>query len=408
MLHAIRSPRLLVSAAYLAFVLIGIGAGAGGVLIASQVSDYGVGKTLFGITFFGGSAGFALAGVSAGWLDHRVGRRACLVGGGSLVLLAGLATASRPPFWAFAALTLVSGYGTGVLESVLNTCLAEMPTSGTLLNRLHAFFGVGALVGPVFAERMLRVTSWQVVVLTVALMQIPVKAALAAVHPDETHARAQRHQAHADAGTGGRPAASAWASPAVRWACLLLSLYVGVELTTGNWGFTLLRDARGLLDAPASLTMSGFWLGLTLGRFVLASALARVGIGVPGLMTVSIVGTVLFTAALAVPVTAVSVPAVVLLGFLLGPVFPTAMAAVPLMVRPSLVPAAIGLVNAGSTVGAAFVPWFGGVIGQHAGMTWLPPFLLLLAACQLLAWWRMAPHLRHGEPAVTTVGSPAA
>lgn len=393
MLHRIRANALFVPAAYLAFVLIGVAAGAGGVLIASQVSDYGVGKTLFGLTFFGGSAGFAFAGITAGWLDHRLGRRSALFAGGAIVLLAGLLTATRPPFWAFAALTLVAGYGTGVLESVLNTCLAELPRSATLLNRLHAFFGVGALIGPVLAERMLRGTTWPVVVLTVALIQIPVTAALVLAHPDEAAARADRSAAHAEAGTGHRPASAAWASSAVRWACLLLSLYVGVELTTGNWGFTFLRDARDMVDGPASLTMSGFWLGLTLGRFVLASALARFGWGVRELMTLCIVGTAVLTALLALPSAALAVPVTLLLGFLLGPVFPTAMATIPLVVRASLVPAAIGLVNAGSTVGAAVVPWLGGVIGQHGGMAWLPAFLAALALCQVLAWWRMAPQV---------------
>ena len=63
-------------------------------------------------------------------------------------MLAGLYLATRPPFVAFVLVQLVLGYGTGVLESVLNVYIAALPGATTLLNRLHAFFGVGALIGP--------------------------------------------------------------------------------------------------------------------------------------------------------------------------------------------------------------------------------------------------------------------
>jgi hypothetical protein len=58
---------------------------------------------------------------------------------------------TRPPFLAFLAVPLVTGYANGVLESVLTVYLAGLPDATTQLNRLHAFFGVGALLGPVMA-----------------------------------------------------------------------------------------------------------------------------------------------------------------------------------------------------------------------------------------------------------------
>jgi fucose permease len=132
--------------AYAAFVLIGIYVGASGVLLPEQIADYGVDKATIGITFFTSSVGFVIAGAAAGGLIHRFGSRLTLLIGGSAFALGSLYLASRPPFLAFVLVQVLCGFGTGALESVLNAHLAGLPNSTTLLNRLHAFFGVGALL----------------------------------------------------------------------------------------------------------------------------------------------------------------------------------------------------------------------------------------------------------------------
>src|SRR5689334_6889215 len=142
-------PTVLLS--YAAFILVGMSAGVGGVLLLAQMGDYHVDRTTIGITFFVGSAGFVLGGISAGPLIDRFGYRIALATGGSAFILAGLYLATRPPFVAFLLVQLVLGFASGTLESVLNAYIAAIPDSTTLLNHLHAYFGVGALIGPVLA-----------------------------------------------------------------------------------------------------------------------------------------------------------------------------------------------------------------------------------------------------------------
>jgi len=59
--------------------------------------------------------------------------------------------------------------------------------------------------------------------------------------------------------------------------------------------------------------------------------------------------------------------ALLLLGFFLGPIFPTTMAIAPRLARAGLAPTAIGVMNAASTVGGSALPWLAGVIAQNAG-----------------------------------------
>jgi fucose permease len=87
------------------------------------------------------------------------------------------------------------------------------------------------------------------------------------------------------------------------------------------------------------------------------------------------------------------------LGFFLGPIFPTAMALVPELASQRLVPTAIGVMNAGSVVGGAVLPWLAGLFAQRVGVWTLLPYLLALAVLQLLAWWPTAVLIRARRPA---------
>ena len=188
----VRPPVLM---SYAAFVLVGINVGISGVLLPSQMASYGVDRATIGITFFTGSAGFVLASVSTGALIHRAGIRIALTAGGGAFVLAGLYLATRPPFIAFVLAQLVLGYGTGVLEAALNVYIAGLPGATTLLNRLHAFFGVGALVGPPLATWILGFASWTVVWLVVAAACVPLVAGFLLAYPGPERSATDAHGA---------------------------------------------------------------------------------------------------------------------------------------------------------------------------------------------------------------------
>jgi fucose permease len=391
-----RPPVLL---AYAAFVLVGMGAGASGVLLLAQMGDYGVGRAAIGITFFTGSAGFVLAGFHTGALIHRFGARGALATGGGAYVLAGLYLATRPPFAAFVLAQLVTGYGTGILESALNVCLAEMPGATTLLNRLHAFFGVGALAGPVLASWLVGVTSWTAVWLVLALACVPLTAGFLAAYPGRRPSEGPAQAPPAPAPAGRGLLGAALTDPGVLIGVAMLAVYVGLELSVGNWGFSYLVQARALRESLAGYSVSGYWLGLTLGRFLISPVAARVGAGAGALIYACLAGVAAAaTLAWLAPAAALASVGLMLLGFFLGPVFPTTMAVVPRLTQARLVPTAIGVMNAASAVGGSALPWLAGAITERTGIWLLMPFALALTAA-LLAIWRLLA-ARIGAPGV--------
>ncbi|MFC0533339.1 MFS transporter [Phytohabitans kaempferiae] len=375
-----------VAVAYIAFVLVGISAGVNGVLLVAQMDDYGVSRATIGITFFTGSAGFVLAGATAGWLIHRYGTRLALAVGGTAYVLAALYTATRPPFVAFVVLQVATGYAMGTLESVLNAYLAALPNATTLLNRLHGFFGVGALIGPPLATWITGFNTWPAVWLALALVAAPITVGFLATYPRHGDDPTKQEQTTRERWL--RTTLRQWG---VLLGAILLAVYVGLEIGVGNWGFSYLVEARDQGEVLAGYGVSGYWLGLTAGRFLLSPIVTRLGLTAVGLMYTCLVGVTaaaLFTWLL--PGTGPAVVGLVLLGFFLGPIFPTAMAVVPRVTSARLVPSAIGVMNAGSVVGGSALPWLAGVVAQRAGVWTLLPFTLVLALLQLAVWWPMA------------------
>jgi fucose permease len=137
--------------------------------------------------------------------------------------------------------------------------------------------------------------------------------------------------------------------------------------------------------------VSGFWLGLTLGRFLISPVATRLGLSAAGMSAGCLVAVTLAAALVwLLPGAAVAAAGLIALGFFLGPIFPTTMAVVPEVTEDRLVPTAIGFMNAGSVVGGSVLPWLAGAIAQGVGVWSLLPYAVLLALLQSVVWWRMA------------------
>lgn len=413
--HRLRSS---VVVAYVAFVLTGVSASVGAVVVPAQMADYDVTRKAIGLTFFTFSAAFFVAGATTGWLMARVGPRTALLVGSGAYVVGALAMASRPSFAVLVAVQLVVGYGTGIVESVLNAYLAELPRGAARLNLLHAFFGVGALLGPVLASWLVVRTSWTVVWLLLAVTAVPVAVAYALTYPGTTPPAVREDDGGvplpavpagaADApgvapvaeGGDGRLLAAALRDRGVVLAAIFLTVYVGVEMSVGTWGVNYLTDHRGLAGTLAGASLSGFWLGLTVGRFVISPITTAFGWTLARTTTVCLGGVVVAGVLVAVaPVDPVAVAGLALLGFFLAPLFPTAIAVVPRLTTPRLVPTAVGLLNAVSVIGGSALPWLAGTLGDAAGIGTLLPYVTGLALVQLLVWRRVAARMRPEDPA---------
>jgi fucose permease len=382
--------RILLS--YAIFILIGISAGAPGVLLPAQIDDYGVDKATIGIMFITFSTGYAAGGALSGPILHRLAERATLGLGAGLFLAFSLVMATGPPFAALIALQVIGGFGTGLLDSALNTQIAPLPNSTTLLNRLHAFFGVGALIGPVLAGWQLDLgRPWTATWLTIAVLLVPLLASAVLLSPG-------RSPASAGESRGGEVAPNLLRTTlshrAVWLAALFLLVYVGAEVSIGNWAPSLLVEDRGQDVLISSLVVSGYWLGLTVGRFTVSPLAIRLGYGPVAMIYGCLAGTALGALiAWVVPGPVGASVGLIMVGFFYGPLFPTTVAVMPQLTPAHLMPTAIGIVVAMAATGGALLPWVAGALADGTGIWSLLPYTLLTTGVMMAIWWRIATRL---------------
>lgn len=64
----------------------------------------------------------------------------------------------------------------------------------------------------------------------------------------------------------------------VTWLVALFLLgYVGTELAIGGWIVVFMIEVRQATEFASGLTATGFWIGITVGRFVLCFLTPRIG-----------------------------------------------------------------------------------------------------------------------------------
>lgn len=173
---------------------------------------------------------------------------------------------------------------------------------------------------------------------------------------------------------------------AVTWICAAYFLvYVGTESAISGWVVTFMLRARHASTYVASLSSSGFWVGMAVGRLVLGLVTDKVG--VRGAVIVYVVVAIVAQAVVAaVDVAAVSIVAVVVVGFFLGPLFPSGIVVLARLLPRDLHVGAVSFVASVGQLGAAFGPFALGSLVQLLGIRTFQVFILVLLVVSLVIW----------------------
>jgi fucose permease len=390
--------RSRIAATFYAIVFIGISAGASGVLLPAQMTDYQVDKSTIAVIFVTFPIGYIACAAANGPLIGWLGIRLHLIIGSAIILGSVILIAVRPSFVLLVVLEAVLGFGIGALDAGLNTYLSTLAGSASLLNYFHAFFGVGALVGPVVVATMLaRGFAWNTFYVLLAILLVPLIVWFG-LYPKMVRETVV---------VAGPRLTVALRSQIVWITAVFLCVYVGLESSVGNWGFSFLTEDRGQGLLAAGWIVSAYWLGLTVGRFILGALAERAGVGIVALSVACIGGVIVSTLLVwVIPTAGVATVGLVALGFFLGPLFPTIIAVMPRLVPADLVATAIGVLVAMSVVGGAAFTWLVGASAQRVGLWVLLPIMLALGGALAGLWWSIARRLRAAD-SVPAVAVPA-
>jgi fucose permease len=337
--------------------------------------------TLFTALFSGGLATSAIAGR----LMDRIGRRPVYVAG-ILSNGAGLAALALATSWPEA---LVAAFFVGVGDAVVAVGSHVLFTDlypdgiGAALNRLNVFFGIGALSGPALAGfAILALGSVRAALFGVAALQALIALSLLRAPVPAQHG-------HAAGSTEGwrilLPRPLLWLLGGV------IVAYVGLEVGLGDWAYSYLR-AGGFGVAAASVSTSGYWLMLALGRAFCPLLLRRHSdLAVLRLATAgaAAAATMLVLVAVARPA---GTPFLWLLGFCFGPIWPLTFA-LGAAAFPRGFGAVSGLLTTCGAIGGLGGPWLQGLllhVGARQGMAFTLAGCAAMVALVALAARRSA------------------
>lgn len=383
--HTSPSLAVPIGLAFFGFGLVGINGGANGVLLPSLSSYYHVNDAVLGLLFLVSSIGYFLSALGSGLLTEKLGIRWFLILGTVILIIGQLGFGFKLPFILLLFSRLLAGLGVGILETGFNVFVTALPRHTTLLNYLHAFYGVGALLGPLLASAILAL-AWEWNNIFLLLTGLCLLLALGLIFIFKTP---QMETAVSQDKTPeqGNVLGATFRLPIVWLAAFFLLIYVGVEVSLGNWSYSFLLEARQQGTVLSGWIVSGYWFGLTLGRFILQALAERMGIGTRVLMYACIIGTILgLLLVWFVPFGMAAALGFCFIGFSLAPIYPLTVAIVPKLVPTRLGPSTIGMLVSISIIGLAIFPWVAGILAQARGIWTLLPYTLVLAVVMLIAW----------------------
>lgn len=372
--HRQSSRRLRIVLAWLSFVFLGIPGGAIGVAWPAIRDTWSLPTAWLGILLLAFTGGYLCGAFVSGRVITRLGLgNALLLSSGIIVL--GLACFGLSPTWGLLILTsYLLGTGQGVLDAGINLHFANH-FSARMMNWLHAFFSIGAAMGP-FTVQLVGTTGegWRLLWLSLALGQALLTAGFAIsrgkwLHTTETTA-SRREETPSTLATLRRPL--------VLLGMALFFVFVGIESTAGSWSFVLFSETRGI-DDRMSATWAGFyWVAFALGRiaygFVADRFVSEKAVRV--LFLAILLGAVMFSLRDYVEI---SVAGLLLIGMAQAPIFPLLITATPGRLGIGHATNAVGFQISAAGLGIACLPALVGYGATLASLEILGPFLAVSA-----------------------------
>lgn len=334
---------------------------------------------IFLLTFLGSLPAQAAAGV----LGDRYGQRPVLIAGVVLIGLSVFGLSFSPMLGLTLAFSLIWGLGFGTIDIGNNVLIAELYAERVnVMNLLHVFFGIGAVVSPAAAGLSLEL--WDTAIPAVWAGGVLMLATLPFVY------RLPRQRRTRDTGAPGDPppAAFHYRVPLLWLFGLVMLVYVGIEVGIGGWAAIYLERTTTLIPSTAALATSGFWLALSASRVLIALIGGRLT------PTQVLWGSTLVSAAAGLLLAAttgnatLSIAAMLLAGFGFGPVYPTIIVIVTAIFRNAPGKAASVCTILGG-IGGGVIPWVQGILLDRVS----PEASVLLigaGAVSMLGLWMVA------------------
>jgi fucose permease len=363
----------LVVLMFLGFVSLGLPDGLLGVAWPSIRQSFGTSLDALGALFITFTIGYLVSSVSSGRVVARLGVGLLLAISSLLTGVALLGYAIAPAWWTLVLLGFVAGTGAGAIDAGLNV-YAAAHYSRRFLNWLHASYGLGAALGPLIMMAVLSSGySWRWGYASVALAQGLL--GLCFLLTTNRWGMADVEQPPADPSGKTR---SSLTMPIAWLGIILFFVYVGIEVSAGQWSYSLFTESRSVAPSAAGFWVSIYWASLSVGRLVFGFVANRVPIST--LLRVTMLGVLCGAAMISLNASeTLSFLGLGLMGLASAPIFPALISGTPSRVGQERSADVIGFQVGAASLGGALMPGLAGVLADRFSLEIVGPFLLVAA-----------------------------
>lgn len=388
--------RLTVLVAFVAFISLGLPDAVLGVAWPSMRAGFGKAVSYMGLVMVSGTVGYVLSSFAAPIASRAFGLANVLLGSTVLVTAALVAYATAPVFAAVCAAAWLMGVGSGAIDACLNGYAAErFPAS--FMSYLHGFYGVGATLGPFVMTLAVTHSTWRTGYGVLALGTTAMAGLFLL-----TRQTWQTHPVDGQPTHEDTPSLLATLKLARVWLrAAIFFVYCGIEVSTGQWLFSLFTESRHHAAEPSGMSVTAYWGLFTVGRFVLGTLAIKVA---PARLVR------LATWLIPLPIIALMLnlgpwpdyTAAALLGFLCAPIYPLMMSQTPAAVGMAYSRPTVALQVSAATIGVALFPPTAGILAKATSLEAVPVFVLALAGLLLLLTELTRAGALHVERAMST------
>ena len=282
-------------------------------------------------------------------------------------------------FWMLFLFAVPYGLGAGSIDAAVNHYVANHYSS-SVMNFLHCFYGVGAVISPCIMALALKIARWnegyrwtayiQMGILLVCILSLPLWKRNEAAAEEENRDSAGIKET--------------LKVPGVLLTLIAFFAYCSGEATCFLWTPSYFAGTRaGLSDETIASFGSLIFGGLMLGRLI--SGFISNRLGDRRLIRIGIAVELLGILLVMLPLQGYAVAAVgfVVIGTGMGPVYPAIQHMAPSNFGKRHSAAVIGLQMASAYIGSTFMPMVFGHVQQAVGIGIMPWYLLIFAALNL-------------------------
>ena len=267
------------------------------------------------------------------------------------------------------------GLGAGAIDASVNHYVASN-YSGSVMNFLHCFYGVGAMISPYIMSLALKYAKWNEGYLWTAFVQTAILAIVIISLPlwkgNESEAEEDRQES-----AGIRESIKV---PGVLLTLIAFFAYCSGEATCFLWTPSYFAGTKsGLSDERIAAFGALIFGGLMLGRLI--SGFISNIFGDKRLIRLGIILEFIGIFMLFIPTQNYLIAAIgfVIIGTGMGPVYPAIQHMAPTNFGKRYSAAVIGLQMAFAYTGSTFMPMVFGVLQQHIGIGIMPVYLIFFA-----------------------------